>query len=287
MYLPVFKNPYIISKTQDVAGSLSHLAENDVKKIIIQMLIRRILREKFVENQHCINSYLEYGPSKDEFIRGSSPIYITYSTGRKRGNKSKKRKYLEETKQDFSYQNSIEYERVGFDDETPNETADDKHGFDPEDYNIFKQEKSEDKIDELEEFEEASQDLNEYYNGLSQFGDEDLNNDQTAECVKVEIYNPLKVKQENKGYVKEESTSEIPHLSSEELDDLRLSLFETRHKILKIWLKSEDKYDSCKAHEVFSKTMIDWIISNVRNRVDINNCLDDWDIPFPYERYNK
>jgi superfamily II DNA helicase RecQ len=115
------------------------------------MLIRRILREKFIENNHTINSYLEYGPNKDDFLKGKESVYITYSTGRKRGKKSKKQKYNEETKQDLGYQHSVDYEKVGFDDEVPDATGDNNHRFDPEDYNIFKREKVEEEVDEIKE----------------------------------------------------------------------------------------------------------------------------------------
>ena len=41
------------------------------------MLIMRVLSEKFVENEHATNSYLQLGPRSQDFINNLIPFYIT------------------------------------------------------------------------------------------------------------------------------------------------------------------------------------------------------------------
>jgi len=115
------------------------------------MLIRRILREKFVENKHSIHSYVEFGDLKNNFIREKTKIFITYSLGRKRGNRNKQEKFKQETKQsyeEYSVKPTFQVPKVGFDDE-PDQT--DNYGFDPEDYNIFNKGSAEQKTDTKQE----------------------------------------------------------------------------------------------------------------------------------------
>lgn len=65
------------------------------------MLIRRVLKEKFVENQYSICSYVEYGPELRKLQRGNIKLFITISEGKKMGNKKKHQQYKEETKKTY------------------------------------------------------------------------------------------------------------------------------------------------------------------------------------------
>lgn len=74
------KNFTLLNVAKRYSGKLKTFSAQQIKRMIIKMLIMRVLREQFIENQHGMNSYLQLGAKSMDFINNKIPFYITEAT---------------------------------------------------------------------------------------------------------------------------------------------------------------------------------------------------------------
>ena len=87
-------NHHIVKQYAKIfSGKLSQFNAHQIKRIIIKMLIMKVLKEEFIQNQHGMNSYLQIGPKYQDLLNNSIPFYITVDK-KARKNKSEEVKQI-------------------------------------------------------------------------------------------------------------------------------------------------------------------------------------------------
>lgn len=98
------KNMTIERLTKKFTGRLKNFSTDEVKRMIIKMLIMRVLREQFIENQHGMNAYLQLGPRSVDFVRDKIPFYITIASKRSKKTNVEKEEEIEDSEDDKQYE---------------------------------------------------------------------------------------------------------------------------------------------------------------------------------------
>jgi hypothetical protein len=80
-------------------GKLSKFNAGQIKRMIIKMLIRRVLKEQFVENQYCSNAYLQPGARVHDLNNGTIKFYITVGKTKPSKKDRGKREVIEEVEE--------------------------------------------------------------------------------------------------------------------------------------------------------------------------------------------
>jgi hypothetical protein len=80
-------------------GKLSKFNPGQIKRMIIKMLIRRVLKEQFVENQYCSNAYLQTGARANDLNSNKIKFYITVGKTKPSKKDRGKREVIEEVEE--------------------------------------------------------------------------------------------------------------------------------------------------------------------------------------------
>ncbi|CAI2376828.1 unnamed protein product [Moneuplotes crassus] len=102
---------YLVTKVAaGYSGKLKKFSADQVRRMIIKMLIMRVLREEFIENEHCTNSYLQLGPKSMDFVNNLIPFYITVGKARAKEKKQTKIDEYEEQEEIEVSDNDADYD---------------------------------------------------------------------------------------------------------------------------------------------------------------------------------
>jgi hypothetical protein len=231
------KNFTLLRVAKTYSGKLKKFSNAQVKRMVIKMLIMRVLREQFIENQHGLSSYLQLGPRALNFINNEIPFYITSGTEKLKNNKK-----LED------------YEQM-------EDSQDDRNDYDLDKvWEIYSQKNQ---LEEIQEFQEEQQETVEEFSSkikqkLDSYG-KHIEKNESNNCEEV-------IEEFKKSLIKSlEVSSNNPSLTEEEL-------FYLKQKLLiccsQIHLTSQNNPKFSQIYNLFSLSTVTVIICNLKNSRD-------------------